>query len=254
LQQKELEQKRKFQFKNQYGTNPNHTRNQHLTEEKDVVIQINKPFNPNTVTEAELLGMGLPKFLVQRIIKYRLAGGQFRTPESIEKIYGMDPEIAAELKPFVLIDDKNTLKTPKFEPKNTAKPSIQKFDLNTADTTDLMQIKGIGPTYARRIIAFRKKLGGFYNTNQVFETYGIDSAAVRQLQQYSYLTPNNIQTLAINKENSLAHPYLKPWVAKAIVAYRNQHGPFEKPSDLLQVKIMDPATLEKLTPYLSFTP
>jgi competence protein ComEA len=36
------------------------------------------------------------------------------------------------------------------------------------------------------------------------------------------------------------------------VAYRQQHGPYNAPDDLLRVKLMDPATLDRLKPYLEF--
>jgi competence protein ComEA len=223
--------------------------------DKGHTINITKTFDPNSSTLSDFKAMGFPNFLAERIIKYRDAGGVFKSPESIEKIYGMDPEIAAAIKPFIKIEGNNQLATnkPFTEAKFTPKTIPAKFDLNTADTTQLIQVKGIGPAFARRIIAFRNKLGGFYSGNQVFETFGIDSVAAAALQKNSFVHAQDIQKITINKSQTLNHPYLKPWVAKAIIAYRNEHGPYQQPTDLLKVKIMDAKTLEKLQPYLLFT-
>ena len=39
---------------------------------------------------------------------------------------------------------------------------IPKLELNTADSTALVALRGIGPYYARKILAYRDRLGGFY--------------------------------------------------------------------------------------------
>ena len=41
--------------------------------------------------------------------------------------------------------------------------------LNTADTTALKRIPGIGSYYASRIADYRKKLGGFASAEQILE-------------------------------------------------------------------------------------
>jgi competence ComEA-like helix-hairpin-helix protein len=40
--------------------------------------------------------------------------------------------------------------------------------------------------------------------------------------------------------------------AKAIIAYREQHGKFQNAQDLLKTKVLDEEQLKKITPYLSF--
>ena len=47
-------------------------------------------------------------------------------------------------------------------------------ELNTADTTILKKVPGIGSTFARRIMKYRELLGGFYDVSQLAEVYGID--------------------------------------------------------------------------------
>ena len=49
----------------------------------------------------------------------------------------------------------------------------EKINLNTATIEDLMTIKGIGETYARRIIEYRDSIGGFTYMEQLKEVEGI---------------------------------------------------------------------------------
>ena len=45
-------------------------------------------------------------------------------------------------------------------------------ELNSADSVTLQLLHGIGPAYARRIVNYRDRLGGFVSTTQLLEVYG----------------------------------------------------------------------------------
>ncbi|WP_420153095.1 ComEA family DNA-binding protein, partial [Siphonobacter sp.] len=129
------------------------------------------------------------------------------------------------------------------------------FHLNEADTTDFKKVYGIGSKLALRIIKFRENLGGFVNENQLREIWGLDSTVVQELLKHGQLTgPGSVRKIKINEVSleQFRHPYLKPYVAKAILAYRQQHGAFQSAADLKAVKLLDEATLKKLEPYLAF--
>ena len=49
-------------------------------------------FNPNTADSARLVRLGLPSFVAANIVKYRRAGGKFRRPSDLARIYGMSKE------------------------------------------------------------------------------------------------------------------------------------------------------------------
>lgn len=46
-------------------------------------------------------------------------------------------------------------------------------------------------------------------------------------------------------------PRIGPAIAQRIVAYREQHGPFRTPEDLLKVKGIGPKTLERIRPHIA---
>ncbi len=234
-------------------------------------------FDPNTTSVAQFEALGLPKFIAERIEKYRSKGGKFRKKEDFAKIYGILPDTYERLEPFITLPsaDDESLRTPQaqaagrisdlnldnkiVETKITevvAKPITKqpiRFDLNTGDTTDFMKIKGIGSGYAKRIIKFREMLGGFANAEQIRETYGLPPETVEEILKYGFLK-DGVKKLKINQLSlsELRHPYLKYFQAKAIIAYREQHGAFKNSEDLKQIKILDEATLLKISPYIEF--
>ncbi len=231
-----------------------------------------QPFNPNTASEDELKGVGIPSFLARRIVHYRTKGGKFRDSGDLRKIYDFPDTLFRKLQPYVVlrppVPDKKpgtVLSSPK-ERAQTVSPTppvlrpaahpLVPFDINTADSTQLIRLKGIGSGRARIILNFRNALGGFHSTKQFEEIYGMDSTALSQLQQYArILSP--VRQLPVNTiplTALLQHPYArgnKRW-ATLLIRYRDQHGPFASAEDFNNIRAMDPDFMEKLTPYLHF--
>jgi competence protein ComEA len=52
-------------------------------------------------------------------------------------------------------------------------------ELNAADSAKLTTIDGIGGAFAKRIIYYRERLGGFIAKEQLKEVFGIDELKVR---------------------------------------------------------------------------
>src|SRR5665647_1059817 len=50
---------------------------------------------------------------------------------------------------------------------------VNRLDLNSADSLHLLEIPGIGPVFASRIIRYRTLLGGYYAVDQLREVYGM---------------------------------------------------------------------------------
>ena len=123
--------------------------------------------------------------------------------------------------------------------------------LNTADTTALKTVPGIGPYYARKIIEYGQRLGGYVDVDQLDEIEGfpldakdylvIENAAPHKL---------NVNTLSLNELKR--HPYLNFYQAKAVTDYRRLHGPLHSLSDLRLSKDFPPEAIRRLEPYVEF--
>jgi DNA uptake protein ComE-like DNA-binding protein len=123
--------------------------------------------------------------------------------------------------------------------------------LNTADSTALTTIPGIGPYYARRIIQYGNRLGGYVSVEQLDE---IDDFPPEAKQ---YLVINNpapkklnINQLSLNELRR--HPYINFYMAKAITDYRRLHGTIKSLNELRLIKDFTPEAIKRLTPYVAY--
>ena len=215
-------------------------------------------FNPNTATAKELVQFGFPNFLANRIVQYRSKGGVFRIKSDLSKIYGLDPELYREAEPYIQLPDRQVHHTPPVNKTNTERftpPEILPFDLNTADTTQLRQISGIGTVLSSRIIKYRKQLGGFTDPHQLTEVYQLDSITIARLLEHAFIEesfrPREININLATESELRRHPYISNTIARAIVTYRFQHGKFNSLDELSKIIILTPGDREKIQPYLS---
>ncbi len=127
------------------------------------------------------------------------------------------------------------------------------LDLNQADTTALKQLKGIGSSYAKRIVKYRELLGGFVKLEQLNEVYGL------QPETYEMIAPHlkikegfQPQQININEAEFKAlvrHPYIEYELAKSIANARRGR-PFESTKELLALLEVGEALYAKLSPYI----
>jgi len=208
-------------------------------------------FDPNTLDSAGWLRLGLREKTVRTLMRFRARGGRFRSPEDIDRIYGLSPADAARIRPYVSIA--HLVPAPPHAEKKSYKPVQLSVDINTADSALFESLPGIGPRLAARIISFREKLGGFCRIEQLAETYGLPDSVFRRILPQLRIGELRLRQIAVNTasvEELAQHPYVRYKLAKAIVAYRSQHGPFRLPDDLRKMAVMDEETMAKLTPYL----
>ncbi|QMW04415.1 helix-hairpin-helix domain-containing protein [Spirosoma foliorum] len=238
-------------------------------------------FDPNTVSVAGWQQLGLPKWLAERIDKYRTKGGRFRKKEDLLHIYDFPPDLYDQLEPYIALKEASSsdrsgngpsenakpynnesYKSAERQPykerpayaERPAKPILQPFDINTADTSQLIALKGIGATLAGRIVKFRDALGGFVSEDQFRDIYGLDSLALDELQKFGKIR-SSVRKIPVNTatiEELDHHPFLSRRQAQIIVNYREQHGAYTSAESLKPIRILDAKTIEKIAPYLEF--
>lgn len=128
-------------------------------------------------------------------------------------------------------------------------------ELNSADSLTLQLLHGIGPAYARRIVRYRERLGGFVSTDQLLEVYGFTPELLTHIRPHITLDTTVIKPISINsiglKELS-RHPYIEYYQARDIITLRRKGVTFSSADDLRAVPSMADSTLRRILPYLDF--
>jgi len=139
-------------------------------------------------------------------------------------------------------------------PKSPEKPEVASvvLDLNTASAEELQRVRGVGKVYSERIVKYRKLLGGFADSKQLLEVYGITEELVDSINEnFAVQTSTNPIDLNADSAKHLAkHPYISYDLAWVIINYRKQNGDIKTIEDLLNVKALNDSILQKLKPYL----
>ena len=140
-------------------------------------------------------------------------------------------------------------------------PQTEKFtagtivELNSADTTTLKKIPGIGSAFANRIVRFRELLGGFYTVQQLAEVYGIDEERYTALVPWFTVDESFIRKLSINllpQDSISRHPYINYRQARAIVQLRIQKKQLSGWENLALLEEFTEQDKSRIIPYLSF--
>lgn len=217
-------------------------------------------FDPNTALIADWIRLGIKPRTAQTIQKYISKGGKFYKAEDIKKIWGLSPKDAERLIPYVSIkeikkeytqyDKKEFAEKTNYSNRNT----IQKVDINIADTTQYIALPGIGSKLSKRIIAFREKLGGFYSIDQIGETYLLPDSTFQKIKPYLVLNSRSIKKININSatvDEMKSHPYIRYHIANAIFQYRQQHGSFNSVDEMKKIMLVTDDFYNKASPYLT---
>jgi competence protein ComEA len=228
------------------------------------------PFNPNSIDEYGWQKLGMSKGQIKTINNYLNKGGTFKYKEDLAKMYCISSEQYETLKDFILLPDKTEGRASSYDSAKyqkdysdksysttypTSFPEKRKLniEINSADSATLVQLKGIGPYLAGKIVQYRSRLGGFQYREQLLEVYRMDSIKLSDIEPEIHLDANNIHKLNLNKVEypELAkHPYLSKNQVKALLAYREQHGAFQKIEDIKKSVLIDENTFQKIKGYL----
>ena len=218
------------------------------------------PFDPNTADSTQLLRLGLQPWQVRNIYKYRSRGGIYRKKEDFAKLYGLTVKDYRRLEPYIRISSDylptSTLIKEERQERDTLRYPVKIEEnehvvLNTADTATLRKVPGIGSYYAKEIVRYGQRLGGYVSVDQLDEIADFPQDA----KKYFVIEDAHPQQLNVNKltlQQLRRHPYINFYQAKAIMDYRRLHGNLKSLQDLRLSKDFPPEVIERLAPYVSF--
>ena len=221
------------------------------------------PFDPNDADSTQLLRLGLKPWQVRNIYKYRANGGIFRQPSDFARLYGLTRKQYQQLAPFIRIKEENMPANRHFynyepiEKRDTVRYPIklqpdERIVLNRADTAQLRKVPGIGPYFARKIVEYRNRLGGYYRVQQLLEIEDFPESALTffVIPDDTKFHKINLNRLSLNELKR--HPYINYYQARAIVDYRRLHGPLESLQQLSLLPDFPSEAIQRLEPYVEF--
>lgn len=215
-----------------------------FTPQNDTIMI--RPINPNTVTEEQLKLVGISAQTRKAWINYLAKGGSFKRTEEIKKLYSLTDADYLKIFPYLYIPPK--------EVNRPSEPIIKPIEINTATYEQWVSLPGIGKSWAGKIMRFKEKLGGFTQISQVAETFGLPDSVYQIIVPFLDLKETKPSTVPLNTasfDQLNQHPYINAQQAKWIIAYRQQHGNFERVEDLLKIPTLNANWFEKTKPYLS---
>jgi competence ComEA-like helix-hairpin-helix protein len=130
-------------------------------------------------------------------------------------------------------------------------------ELNSADTTRLKMLRGIGSGYAKMIVAYREKLGGFYKTEQLLEVYKFPDETYKKIKHQLSVDTTLIRKIKVNEatvKELKSHPYISYYQALSIVENRELQPEMRYNSlyDMVVDEDLKEEDILRVAPYFSF--
>lgn len=185
-------------------------------------------FNPNTASVEELQRLGFSLKQAQSIENYRNNGGRFRRKSDFAKSFVVSDSIYRRLEPYI---------------------DIPKLDINLADSAAFDTLPGIGGWFARQMIEYRERLGGYSYPEQLMEIRNFDREKFDKLSDLIFISPQTAVPYplwTLPEDELKRHPYIGS-AAHGIVLFRNSQ-PKEKWSimELERNRVLPPENAERL--------
>lgn len=197
-------------------------------------------FDPNVANRNEWDSLGVKSSVIDRISKFLSKGGRFYKAQDLMRIYDFDSLKYFDLEPYVNI------------PKESIAEKIL-VDINTADSTLLQTLPGIGSYFSQRIIDYRRKLGGFYDVDQLNDIRGLRMSRIDSIRLSLFVDAVGLHFININKasiDELNDHPYISYKEASDVVRLRKRKGPILDLETLNKKKVFSKSTFIRVKPYL----
>ena len=255
--------------------------------EAEVEEVVFKEFDPNKFSYDQLREAGLPKEVAVGVVRWRSYGKVYRVKEDLALVSGMTDSLYVLLKPFIVIDSSVAAKPKEYERKERGEYSIEKsqpeqsqlpktdslskpkpakeepsfahteplVELNSADTTALISVNGIGSKSAAEIVKYRDLLGGYHSVEQISELKCVTEQNYEKILQQIYCDSCEIRKIDINfaaPKVIARHPYVSAAALRKIIKQRQLKGGWSRIEEMVEDNILSEDEAKRLAPYLWF--
>lgn len=126
------------------------------------------------------------------------------------------------------------------------------LDVNLADSAQLCRVPGIGPYFSRKILQYRKRLGGYVSTAQLLEIEDFPADAVAWLVVADSLSVQKLSLNHLTTRKLMKHPYMGYYRALDIENHKRIYGRVQNLDALRQMPHFTDEDIKRLEPYLEF--
>jgi competence ComEA-like helix-hairpin-helix protein len=145
--------------------------------------------DPNRASEAELDRLpGVGPALAGRIVAHRSTAGGFARVDDLARVSGIGPATVAKLRAHLEIRGSPSIRGVPVTGRSPTAPAAGELralvDVNRADSAELLQVPGIGPALAGRILTLRRERGRLTTLEGLLEVRGIGDKTLARLRTH----------------------------------------------------------------------
>ena len=215
------------------------------------------PFDPNKLPVELWKKIGLTDKQISVIKNYEARGGKFFSKDDFKKMYCISAAEYKVLEPYIKIRAEFSPQREGIIKNNRRKIFLKITEINRADTTKLKANLVLPYWLAKRVVDYRKKLGGFYKKTQLLEVFGMKRWYYDKIESFVKVDTTAIQKICVNRvgfKQLLHHPYCNYNITKLIFNARDKAGgSFSNRRELIKIIDTDTTGL-KLLHYLYICP
>ncbi len=202
-------------------------------------------FDPNTLDVEGFYSLGcFTARQAEALVEYRERNGGFRSLLEFADCYLISDTLYAAMEEFITL-------SPVPEPEKTL------VDINSADSTALVALPGIGPASAVDIILYRERLGGYHSTEQLKDLAVIMEKNYDRFVKEIWCDSCKIRKIDINfvaPKELARHPYMTAARMRKILKQRQKRGGWSTIEEMIKDNIFTEEEAARISPYLQFNP
>jgi len=193
-------------------------------------------FNPNFITDTKGYSLGMTVVEIDRLLAYRKGNRWVNSGKEFQGVTKISDSLLKILEPQFVF--RKIKKKERFKSSKVVKTKLG--DLNTASAMDFTKINGVGEKLSKRIVKYRKLLGGFVLKSQLDEVWGLDASVVKKIQSnFTIKKKPDIKRINVNLatfKEVLSIVYLDYDTTKKIFNYKDSVGTIKNLEELNKIE------------------
>ena len=216
------------------------------------------PFNPNFITDYKGYTLGMTIGQIDKLHAFRESGKWINSVADFKTVTGVPDSLLTKIAPYFKFPDwviKKNLEAKqgytnsdesKYQNKYSDKYPAKKegiakpeLDINIAIEEDLINVYGIGPAFAKKILRRRADLGAFVSMDQMedFDDFSPEAQAglKKGFKVSGSPVVNKINVNTASLQQLSRFPYFNRDIAKAIITERSMKGKIDNFAELSKI-------------------